>query len=58
MHKISCEALVTRFVRHPGCRPNSIYTHIKLCEKQFWSFIACPFSWSLEYCTHSTKLAL
>jgi len=37
---------------------NSIFTRIKLCDKQFWSFIAWPFSWSLEYCTHSAKLAL
>jgi len=32
---------------HAGCRSDSIYTRIKLCEKQFWSFIAWPFSWGL-----------
>jgi len=58
MHKISWEALIARFVAHPGCGPNSLYTRINLCEKQFWSFIAWLFSWSLEYCTHSAKLAL
>jgi len=42
----------------PVCGPNSIYTCIKLCEKQFLSFIAWPISWSLEYCTHSAKLPL
>jgi len=47
---MSWEALIAQFVPHPGCGPNSIYTRIKLCEKQFWSFIAWPFSWSLEYC--------
>jgi len=58
MQKISWEAFIARFVPHLGCGPNSIYTRIKLCEKQFWSSIACPFSWILEYCTHSAKLAL
>jgi len=58
MHKISWAAFIARFVPHPGCGPNSIYTRIKLGEKQIWSFIAWPFSGSLEYCTHSAKLAL
>jgi len=58
MHKISWEALIARCVPHPGCGSNSIYTRTKLCEKHFWSFIAWSFSWSLEYCTHSAKLAL
>jgi len=58
MHKISWEALIARFVPHPGCGTNSIYTRIELCEKQFWSFLAWPFSWSLEHCTHNAKLAL
>jgi len=35
MHKISWEALIARFVPHSGCGPNSIYTRIKVCEKQF-----------------------
>jgi len=56
MHEISREALIARFVPHPGCGPNSIFTRIKLCEKQFWSFIAWPFSCSLEYCTHSENV--
>jgi len=43
---------------HPGCGPDSTYARIKLCEEQFWSFIAWPFFWSLEYCAHSAKLAL
>jgi len=42
----------------PWLRPNSIYARIKLCEKQFRSFVAWPFSWSLEHCAHSAKLAL
>jgi len=58
MHKISWEALITRFVHHLGCGPNSICMRINFCEKQFWSFIAWTFSWSLEYCIHSAKLAL
>jgi len=29
---------------HPGYRPNSIYSRIKLCDEQIWSFIAWPFS--------------
>jgi len=35
MHNISWEALIARFVLHPGCGPNSIYTRIKLCENSF-----------------------
>jgi len=58
MHKILWEALIA------GLYPTLVagliwYTHFKLIiEKQFWSFIACPFSCSLEYCTHSVKLTL
>jgi len=53
MHKIPREALIAWFVPHPGCGPNSIYTRIKLCDKQIWSFIAWPFSSAL--CTqHET----
>jgi len=55
---MSWEALIARFVPHPGCGPNSIYACIKLCEKHFLSFNAWPFFWSLEYCLHSAKLAL
>jgi len=31
MHKISWEALIARFVPHPCCGTNSIYTRIELC---------------------------
>ena len=48
--KISWQALIARFVPHTGCGPNSIYKRIKLCEKQFWSFIAWPFS-GVAYCS-------
>jgi len=48
MHKNFVEALIVGFVPHPGCGPNSIYTRIKLCDKQFWSFIAWLFSWVLH----------
>jgi len=58
MHKIWWGALIARFVQHPDCGPNSIYTCIKLCEKQLWSFIAWLFSGNLEYCTHNAKLTL
>jgi len=55
MNNISWEDLIAQFVPHPGHGPNSIYTRINLCGKQIWSFIA----WlSLQYCTHSAKLAL
>jgi len=42
--KIPWEALIARFVPHPGWGPISLYTHIKLCDKQILSFIAWPFS--------------
>jgi len=58
MHKNFGGGLDLRFVPQSDCESNSIYTLIKLCEKQFWSFIAWRLSWSLEYCTHSAKLAL
>jgi len=38
--KISWEALIARFVPHSGRGLNSIYTRIKLCDKQFLTFIA------------------
>jgi len=47
--KILWEALIVRFPSHPGWGPNSIYTRTKFYEKEFWSFIAWPFSCILLY---------
>jgi len=35
MHKILWEALIARFVPHPGCGTNSIYTRLELCKNRF-----------------------
>jgi len=37
-------SLIAQFVPHPGFGLDSIYTRIKLCDEQIWSFIAWPFS--------------
>jgi len=39
MHKNSVRGFDNPLYTHPFCVPNSIYTRIKLCDKQITSFI-------------------
>ena len=52
---MSWEALIARFVPHPGCGPNSIYTRINSVKN---SFDLLLLDHSLKYRTHSVKFAL
>jgi len=44
LHKNAVKGFDSPVCPPPGCGPISIYTRLKLCHKQIWSFIAWPFS--------------